>query len=148
MPMNWRRGGIRTPGTGFSQYNGLANLPALLNHSENCGLCSIPQQLTTKRSYLNKELLRFYYTYFASLRVNGQRRRAATPLPGESPPSAPPAVALQLATNRRYVRASASCCTGAAVGNVGIEPAYVSDAAGHAVVIRALKAADWLTPWF
>jgi hypothetical protein len=23
---NWRRGGIRTPGTGFSQYNGLANL--------------------------------------------------------------------------------------------------------------------------
>jgi hypothetical protein len=23
----WRRGGIRTPGTGFSQYNGLANCP-------------------------------------------------------------------------------------------------------------------------
>ena len=42
-------GGIRTPGTGFSQYNGLANLPALLIRSENFGLYYIPQQLTTNR---------------------------------------------------------------------------------------------------
>ena len=45
----WRRGGNRTPGTGFSQYNGLANLATLLNRSENFGLYYIPQQLTTNR---------------------------------------------------------------------------------------------------
>jgi len=43
-------GWIRTPGTGFSQYNGLANQPALVIRSENFGLYFIPQQLSTKRS--------------------------------------------------------------------------------------------------
>jgi hypothetical protein len=40
------RGGIRTPGTGFSQYNGLANLITLLTHFENLGLYYIPQAVT------------------------------------------------------------------------------------------------------
>ena len=37
----------RTPGTGFSQYNGLANLLAFLIRSENFGLYYIPQAVTT-----------------------------------------------------------------------------------------------------
>jgi len=40
-------GGIRTPGTGFSQYNGLANLPAFLIRYENFRLYYIPQAVTT-----------------------------------------------------------------------------------------------------
>lgn len=44
------RGGIRTPGTGFSPYNGLANLPDYLSRSENYGLYYIPQWLTTNES--------------------------------------------------------------------------------------------------
>jgi hypothetical protein len=42
-------GEIRTPDRSFSPYNGLANLPAILTHSENCGLYYIPQAVTTKR---------------------------------------------------------------------------------------------------
>jgi len=40
--------GIRTPGTGFGPYNGLANLPAILSGSENFGLYYIPQAVTTR----------------------------------------------------------------------------------------------------
>jgi hypothetical protein len=40
-------GGIRTPGTGFSPYNGLANPMAFLIRSEDFGLYYIPQAVTT-----------------------------------------------------------------------------------------------------
>ena len=43
-------GRFETPGPGFSQYNGLANLPAFMIRSENSGLYYIPQQLTTNGS--------------------------------------------------------------------------------------------------
>jgi hypothetical protein len=40
-------GGIRTPGAGFSQYNGLANLTTLLTRFENLGPYYIPQAVTS-----------------------------------------------------------------------------------------------------
>jgi hypothetical protein len=40
-------GGIRTPGTSFSSYNGLANLSSFMTRSENCGLYYISQAVTT-----------------------------------------------------------------------------------------------------
>ena len=40
--------GIRTPGTGFSQYNGLANQVAFVIRSENFGLYYIPEAVTTQ----------------------------------------------------------------------------------------------------
>src|SRR4029077_2925087 len=46
-------GQLRTPGTGFSQYNGLANLTTLLTRSENFGFYYIPQAVTTRQSCCN-----------------------------------------------------------------------------------------------
>jgi hypothetical protein len=43
-------GGIRTPGTGFGPYNGLANLPTYLIGYEKFGLYYIPQAVTTPSS--------------------------------------------------------------------------------------------------
>jgi hypothetical protein len=40
-------GGIRTPGTGFSQYNGLAKQGTSLSRCDNFGHYYIPQAVTT-----------------------------------------------------------------------------------------------------
>ena len=43
-------GGIRTPGTRFSAYNGLARHKALLADSEEFGLYYIPQAVVTNQN--------------------------------------------------------------------------------------------------